>query len=60
MRQHSIIAALFSVLIVVAGSAGIVVMAQQKGPARPQWPGAIGQGVTLLPNGWTLAPSAST
>ena len=57
MRQRSIIAALFSALLVVAASAGIVVMAQQKAPARTQWPGAIGHGVTLLPNGWTLAPA---
>jgi DNA-binding beta-propeller fold protein YncE len=30
---------------------------QQKAPPRPQWPGSLGQGVTLLPNGWTLAPA---
>ena len=29
----------------------------QRGPAPPAWPGALGQGVTLLPNGWKIAPA---
>jgi len=28
----------------------------QRGPAAPQWPGYKGDGVTLLPNGWRIAP----
>jgi hypothetical protein len=29
----------------------------QRGPAAPAWPGVLGQGVTLLPNGWKTAPA---
>ncbi len=29
----------------------------QRGPALPSLPGALGQGVTLLPNGWKIAPA---
>jgi DNA-binding beta-propeller fold protein YncE len=57
MRPRSIFAALCSLLLVLTVPAGRVVVAQQKAPARPQWPGSLGQGVTLLPNGWTLAPA---
>src|SRR5258708_6545492 len=28
----------------------------QRGPTAPQWPGYQGDGVTLLPNGWRIAP----
>jgi YVTN family beta-propeller protein len=47
-----------SVLAVFA----IVVMAAiaplaQRGAAPPEWPGYKGQGVTLLPNGWRIAPT---
>jgi YVTN family beta-propeller protein len=28
----------------------------QRGPASPVWPGYKGHGVTLLPNGWRIAP----
>src|SRR5260221_6008427 len=28
----------------------------QHGPAAPVWPGYKGEGVTLLPNGWRIAP----
>src|SRR3954470_19641243 len=28
----------------------------QRGPAAPEWPGYKGNGVTLLPNGWRIAP----
>src|SRR5690242_675630 len=28
----------------------------QRGPAAPVWPGLQGAGVTLLPNGWKIAP----
>ena len=36
--------------------ASLVPMAQ-RGPARPVMPGAEGGGVTLLPNGWKIAPA---
>ncbi|MBE3071397.1 MAG: beta-propeller fold lactonase family protein, partial [Acidobacteria bacterium] len=29
----------------------------QRGPAQPDVPGVLGQGVTLLPNGWKIAPA---
>jgi YVTN family beta-propeller protein len=28
----------------------------QRGPTAPIWPGYLGEGVTLLPNGWRIAP----
>ena len=28
----------------------------QRGPTAPVWPGYKGEGVTLLPNGWRIAP----
>jgi DNA-binding beta-propeller fold protein YncE len=46
----------------VLGTFGAVVLAAavsplaQRGPTAPQWPGYKGEGVTLLPNGWRLAP----
>src|SRR5262245_28459661 len=29
----------------------------QRGPTAPAWPGYKGEGVTLLPNGWRIAPA---
>jgi YVTN family beta-propeller protein len=34
---------------------GLVPLAGQ-GPPPPRWPGRVQAGVTLLPNGWTIAP----
>jgi YVTN family beta-propeller protein len=39
------------VLAAVAGSLA------QRGPAAPVWPGSLGKGVTLLPNGWKIQPA---
>src|SRR5512143_606528 len=36
---------------------GVLVPLAQRGPAPPDRPGALGQGVTLLPNGWKIAPA---
>ena len=35
---------------------GALTTVAQKGPAPAQWPGYLGGGVTLLPNGWKIAP----
>ncbi|MEI6668735.1 MAG: cytochrome D1 domain-containing protein [Acidobacteriota bacterium] len=40
-------------VLVVSGVASLA----QKGPAAPVWPGNLGGGVTLLPNGWKIAPA---
>ena len=42
------------VIFVVAAAVGSVA---QRGPAAPVWPGALGKGVTLLPNGWKIQPA---
>jgi YVTN family beta-propeller protein len=39
------------VVLAVAGSVA------QRGPAAPVWPGSLGKGVTLLPNGWKIQPA---
>jgi YVTN family beta-propeller protein len=41
--------------LVVLILCGLVPLAQQ-GPPPPRWPGRVQAGVTLLPNGWTIAP----
>ena len=50
MRGTVILTAL---AVVVAGALSTLA---QKGPAPPQMPGYLGDGVTLLPNGWKIAP----
>ncbi|MEO5897091.1 MAG: bifunctional YncE family protein/alkaline phosphatase family protein [Vicinamibacterales bacterium] len=42
-------------LLVVVGS--LVVPLAQRGNEPPVWPGVKGKGVTLLPNGWSIAPA---
>ena len=42
----------FSVIVFVAAISPLA----QRGPTAPQWPGYKGDGVTLLPNGWRIAP----
>jgi DNA-binding beta-propeller fold protein YncE len=37
--------------------AGTLTTVAQRGPARPALPGYLGNGVTLLPNGWKIAPA---
>jgi YVTN family beta-propeller protein len=41
-------------LFVLAAVAGSIA---QRGPATPVWPGSLGQGVTMLPNGWKIQPA---
>jgi YVTN family beta-propeller protein len=48
----------FAVLVVfgiMVACASLVPLAQ-RGPSGPIWPGYKGAGVTLLPNGWRIAP----
>ena len=47
-------AAILTVFAVVV--TGALTTVAQKGPAPAQWPGYLGGGVTLLPNGWKIAP----
>jgi YVTN family beta-propeller protein len=51
--RHFLALALVCVILVVSG----VVSVAQKAPPPPVWPGNQGQGVTLLPNGWRIAPA---
>src|SRR3954471_1795084 len=40
---------------IVVGAAALSPLAQ-RGPTAPVWPGYMGEGITLLPNGWRIAP----
>ena len=51
--RHFLALTLVCAVVVVSG----VVSVAQKGPAAPVWPGNLGKGVTLLPNGWKIAPA---
>jgi YVTN family beta-propeller protein len=42
----------FAIIVFVAAISPLA----QRGPTAPQWPGYKGEGVTLLPNGWRIAP----
>ncbi len=54
MRTRPSTALAILCLLVVVAAAGSVA---QRGPAAPVWPGSLGKGVTLLPNGWKIAPA---
>ena len=50
--------ALFPLVMVIAAFLGIAVSALPDREDRPPtWPGVRGRGVTLLPNGWRIAPA---
>ncbi len=51
-RRFAAVAVVCIVLVAAA-----VVSVAQRGPAAPVWPGYKGKGVTLLPNGWRIAPA---
>ena len=51
MRRFAVLAAFAAVVFVAAVSP-----LAQRGPTAPVWPGYKGEGVTLLPNGWSIAP----
>src|SRR5215510_1843492 len=43
-----------SLALIVAAS---IAPLAERPPAAPEWPGFRGAGVTLLPNGWRIAPA---
>src|SRR3954452_18252000 len=45
----------FVIFGIVVAAASIAPLAQ-RGPTAPIWPGYQGEGITLLPNGWRIAP----
>ena len=51
MRRFAVLAA-FAAMVFVAAVSPLA----QRGPTAPVWPGYKGEGVTLLPNGWSIAP----
>jgi DNA-binding beta-propeller fold protein YncE len=51
MRQFAVLAT-FGAIVFVAAVSPLA----QRGPAAAVWPGYKGDGVTLLPNGWRIAP----
>ncbi len=51
MRRFAVLAT-FGAIVFVAAVSPLA----QRGPAAPVWPGYKGDGVTLLPNGWRIAP----
>ncbi len=52
-RRFLAVACLCSLFVLAA----VVGSIAQRGPAAPAWPGSLGQGVTLLPNGWKIQPA---
>ncbi len=53
MYRRHVVAVATAVLV----TAALVAPLAQRGPAPPQKPGVLGGGVTLLPNGWKIAPA---
>jgi YVTN family beta-propeller protein len=51
MRRFAVLAT-FGCIVFVAAISPLA----QRGPTAPVWPGYKGEGVTLLPNGWRIAP----
>src|SRR5258708_13735276 len=51
MRRYAVLV-VFGMVVAVASLSTLA----QHGPAAPVWPGYKGEGVTLLPNGWRIAP----
>ena len=54
MRSHRFLAIFVVCVLVIVAAVGSVA---QRGPAPPTWPGSLGKGVTLLPNGWKIQPA---
>lgn len=51
MRRFAVLAT-FGAIVFAAAISPLA----QRGPTAPVWPGYQGEGVTLLPNGWRIAP----
>ncbi|MEO6239194.1 MAG: YncE family protein, partial [Vicinamibacterales bacterium] len=51
MRRFAVLAT-FGAIVFAAAISPLA----QRGPTAPVWPGYKGEGVTLLPNGWRIAP----
>lgn len=56
MRRYSVAGFGFAILLVLFVGSAVAPLAQRAG-SPPEWPGAKGRGVTLLPNGWKIAPA---
>jgi DNA-binding beta-propeller fold protein YncE len=54
MRSRLFVAVAAVCFVFVIAAVGSVA---QRGPAVPNWPGSLGKGVTLLPNGWKIQPA---
>lgn len=56
MRARLVVSLLGTALL-IASAAGITVAQRTPPQSAPQRPGVLGAGVTLLPNGWKIAPA---
>ena len=54
MRSRPFLAICAVSLFIISAAVASVA---QRGPAPPTWPGSLGKGVTLLPNGWKIQPA---
>jgi YVTN family beta-propeller protein len=54
MRNRHFAAIALACIIFVSAAVGTVA---RLAPAPPAWPGSLGNGVTLLPNGWKIQPA---
>jgi len=56
MRRVSSLALVFIIVLVASIGLAVSPLAERAGNP-PEWPGVKGRGVTLLPNGWKIAPA---
>jgi WD40 repeat protein len=56
MHRSSFLALALTVLLVGLVGLTVAPLAERAG-SPPEWPGSKGRGVTLLPNGWKIAPA---
>jgi YVTN family beta-propeller protein len=55
MRRYPVV--YFSIALLLGLASTALVTVAQRTPPAPQRPGMLGRGVTLLPNGWKIAPA---